>query len=766
MTSRAPPRSSSDAHTSKNVRSYGSSLSSGATETMALAINQNTNAVALIGGSKTTGDTLTVTVYDAGISGGSQAVTYTVASTDTLTSIASGLASAITSNSTVKNIGVSATSSGTVVTIQSNSTNPTTYRQSTSSGATETIGLTVPTFAFQTAVIGGTKTTGNVLTITVYDSSLSGGKEVVNYTVASGDTINSIATNLASAITSDSNLSAIGVSASASGPVVSILSNSPNLTTYAQSLSSGATETITMGATTGVTQSLYNNVNELVAQAPGGNAFFQGTTNKALQSASVAGQAISIKQAALNPVTFSESVAGTPTETASLTQAEGNATITIGGTITAGDVISLTVTDATLSLGTETVSYKVKSTDTTSSVASGLGNAVSSDGNLNGFLGTSISSNVLTITPNGDFAVCRYAISLTGVPTETIAFGPNTNGNATATVGGTVTSGNVLTLTVSNENLTNGQETVSYTATGGDTTTSIATALKNAVNADSNLQGIGVSATSSGAVVSLATAGTTYTESVGGSATETITLGTEVDGNVAATIGGTLTTGDSLTITTHNALLSGGQEAASYTVLSTDSLVTAASGLAAAMNSDAHLQGLGVSASNTNAQSLAFSRAFSGNGTLPSGASFANASGVDGGGTIKTGTNSLLVKGAAATALTFDANGNMTSDGTNQYSWDCENRLIKVTYPGTNNFSTFVYDALDRNVSIVPIEQNRTTPVHNCLRKNAEFKIAQRSQVVSTAMTWLIEIALCAVGDCFLVSRKVLISLGPSPVWI
>ena len=36
----------------------------------------------------------------------------------------------------------------------------------------------------------------------------------------------------------------------------------------------------------------------------------------------------------------------------------------------------------------------------------------------------------------------------------------------------------------------------------------------------------------------------------------------------------------------------------------------------------------------------------------------------------------------------------MTSDGTNSYAWDAENRMIKITYPGSSNFSSFVYDGL------------------------------------------------------------------------
>ncbi len=51
-------------------------------------------------------------------------------------------------------------------------------------------------------------------------------------------------------------------------------------------------------------------------------------------------------------------------------------------------------------------------------------------------------------------------------------------------------------------------------------------------------------------------------------------------------------------------------------------------------------------------------------------------------------------------SLTFDANGNMTSDGTNTYSWDAENRLIKITYPSTAT-SQFTFDALGGLVEIV-----------------------------------------------------------------
>ena len=75
-------------------------------------------------------------------------------------------------------------------------------------------------------------------------------------------------------------------------------------------------------------------------------------------------------------------------------------------------------------------------------------------------------------------------------------------------------------------------------------------------------------------------------------------------------------------------------------------------------------------------------------------------SGVDGGSNTKSNGYAISVPNPGGATLTFDANGNMTSDGTNSYAWDCENRLIKIVYPGSGNYSALVYDGLGRNVLI------------------------------------------------------------------
>jgi len=63
-------------------------------------------------------------------------------------------------------------------------------------------------------------------------------------------------------------------------------------------------------------------------------------------------------------------------------------------------------------------------------------------------------------------------------------------------------------------------------------------------------------------------------------------------------------------------------------------------------------------------------------------------------------------------ALTYDANGNLLSDGQRNYSWDAENRLIGITYPAQSGKTTaFVYDGLSRRtvISSTPIGGGSTT---------------------------------------------------------
>jgi RHS repeat-associated protein len=51
--------------------------------------------------------------------------------------------------------------------------------------------------------------------------------------------------------------------------------------------------------------------------------------------------------------------------------------------------------------------------------------------------------------------------------------------------------------------------------------------------------------------------------------------------------------------------------------------------------------------------------------------------------------------------LTYDLNGNLTSDGQRTYTWDAENRLVGITYPAqSGKQTTFTYDGLNRRTAI------------------------------------------------------------------
>jgi RHS repeat-associated protein len=61
---------------------------------------------------------------------------------------------------------------------------------------------------------------------------------------------------------------------------------------------------------------------------------------------------------------------------------------------------------------------------------------------------------------------------------------------------------------------------------------------------------------------------------------------------------------------------------------------------------------------------------------------------------------SLTPSGGLGRTYTYDANGNVLSDGLRTYTWDAENRLLSITEISTGHVSSFTYDALGRRVAI------------------------------------------------------------------
>ncbi len=89
---------------------------------------------------------------------------------------------------------------------------------------------------------------------------------------------------------------------------------------------------------------------------------------------------------------------------------------------------------------------------------------------------------------------------------------------------------------------------------------------------------------------------------------------------------------------------------------------------------------------------------FEGPAVVPSGTGQVQVVATDPSGNVRTNTYEVS-QGAASKTFTYDANGNLTSDGSRTFEWDAENRLVAVTV-GTQR-SEFTYDGFWRRVRTV-----------------------------------------------------------------
>ena len=60
----------------------------------------------------------------------------------------------------------------------------------------------------------------------------------------------------------------------------------------------------------------------------------------------------------------------------------------------------------------------------------------------------------------------------------------------------------------------------------------------------------------------------------------------------------------------------------------------------------------------------------------------------------------LTPSGGTGRTYSYDADGNVTSDGVRNYTWDAENRLLSITEIASGHVSTFTYDGLGRRTAI------------------------------------------------------------------
>lgn len=140
-----------------------------------------------------------------------------------------------------------------------------------------------------------------------------------------------------------------------------------------------------------------------------------------------------------------------------------------------------------------------------------------------------ITANPFTIYCNGKQEPIKIYNATAGNAPNTSATLGFTNGflTETATIGGTITAGDKINISLTSTILTVSPTVVTYTVVAGDATTTIAGALATALNALATLSVAGLSATSAAAVITISypqNAVVTFAQSVTGAATETVTL--------------------------------------------------------------------------------------------------------------------------------------------------------------------------------------------------------------------------------------------------
>lgn len=316
---------------SPNVTNYTYSISgTSPTEAVSLGTVISGNQTFVIGGTATNStDVLSISVTDPGLIS-TQTASYQVTNGQTATAIASGLATAINSNTNLRNIGITASSSGAVLTISSYSVNATSYTPAISSSnavpsETITTGMpvngTVPVVISATSGIGS----GDSWTITAYDAAY--GSSSATHTYSSGDTVASVAADLASQLNALSGITTSVVSVDANTAVVNVTSTSMNATTYTKSSAGNAT--LFIPATVAVTQAAFNNLNQLTTLSAGGATRFRGTTDRpvlpvTMNGGTVDATMLSGQSFVANPVLTT----GINDETVSATAGNGTATTT------------------------------------------------------------------------------------------------------------------------------------------------------------------------------------------------------------------------------------------------------------------------------------------------------------------------------------------------------------------------------------------------------------------------------------------------------
>lgn len=438
-----------------------------------------------------------------------------------------------------------AISSGNRLSLRSSGTEVTPYRTYSNASLSGSL-LTAPKKSqVYVATLSGTiPGAPDSITLTIHNPSLTNGLVSKTHNFAPSDTLEAVAASLATAINSDTNLKRIGIFAEATSSVVYITSSAMDLSTFSQSGTSNSIR-LEFGINCGGVRADFNAVNQLKHLSPGGKTKFQGSTGKAI--ASVAENQplpsayshtltglIKISSATVSNTTYSTTTSSGSTTT--LTRGpnnRGSTLVSISGTKTTGNILTIVVIDSRLTGGEKSISYTVQGNDTITSIASNIASTIDSDIALKNigitastkslvdtdwsqeFTGNpdlAAGNNLVDVSINDPASTLRknsYQISTLGTSFSqkssssfaSIDIGTQNDGHLRASIiyGGSSATGTIISLYVHNPLFRTGPVTISHAISSGDSAASIATSLKNSINSNSTLANLGMSATSSAA---------------------------------------------------------------------------------------------------------------------------------------------------------------------------------------------------------------------------------------------------------------------------
>jgi RHS repeat-associated protein len=257
---------------------------------------------------------------------------------------------------------------------------------------------------------------------------------------------------------------------------------------------------------------------------------------------------------------------------------------------------------------------------------------------------------------------------------NTYAYGNSYN---MVTLTGSPSTNDYINIPIYNASLAGGKYNFQYQVLNTDTTLSIlAGSVKSAINANATLSAAGISATNSGATVTL-------------SGTGSVTAASNTNGVTTETLTGTISVGDQVSITIYNPVFGASPNIDSYTVQSGDTLTTVATALKNWINSN--LTGNGITATSSGAAVVITSTSPYQTTYVPAGGPTSTMTQTGGPSEFALAT----VPGDAGNRLSSVSN-NVISNSQATYSYDNLGRTTNRSINGVSNSTTWSYDALSR----------------------------------------------------------------------